>query len=180
MAEQTYLFMPDRRALRGSVRGMWVISTLIAIVLAIAGLFLLVTRLRDGFQSADALAGVAVLVILFFTGRSLRSLAATYVASADLLLTEGEIRVMITDKIHLTVTREALDGATITEVPPRSSFHPDREGDRAYLVSFADHRIPLRATASQYRQRGRGAFLISTDHQGCAELIRGLEVGRTD
>ncbi len=165
-----YPFMPDQRGLREPVRAMSAVSAVIAFLMAAFAVFLFIQRLaRGGDGMALAVAAAAGLIALF-AWRAFRAYAATLCASADLILDDDGLRVAITDARKLLIAPAVLKSARLVEVTPRSSFHPDRDGDRAIVVIFPDRRVLFRLAASYYRQHGSGAVIITPDHERGREL----------
>ncbi|GAB4482047.1 MAG: hypothetical protein Kow00124_30440 [Anaerolineae bacterium] len=168
-------FMPQRRSLRRLFRAVWGLSVLMTIVVGVgAGILLYGRSTRLGVQNDDLLAFALALAVLYFLARSLLSAAATFVASADIEVDNEGVLLYVFGRRGRRIPWERIREGAIRRVRLRSTFRPDREGERAHIV-LVPGLPPIYALAGAYYRTGFvPVFVVTPDHDRHEALLARL------
>ncbi len=176
-------FMPDRRSLRRLFRAVWGLSVLMTIIVGVgAGVVLYGRSTRLGVQNDDLLAFALALAVLYFLARSLLSAAATFVASADIEVDDAGVVLYVFGGRGRRIPWGRIEAGAIRRVRLRSTFRPDREGERAYIVLVPGLPLIYALAGAYYRTGFMPVFVVTPDHEHHEALLARLaeRAGRDD
>ncbi len=167
-------FMPGNRNLRNLLRVIYALSGVVTVLVAVAALVLVVANAMQG--QFNPLYALGMVVVWFFAVRSVMTIPAVLVASADITRgAEGLSIALFGDRTY-SLTWADLTSATLEPLdPPMTGFAPPKPGDASVLVHVPALPRVFNHAARYFGTRGVPAFLVTSRHAEFESLLTAVQ-----